>query len=152
MRTSCATRTLRPDLDIPNISKLKTAWSFFFASFMTTSSASYVGRIDAAIEDEAADEEDDRRADSKASVDSVTDISLFALDWILYDVNMESTFMTLSIKIEVHAVGEMASGFNSRPDLNATLVRVIVADDVHLAFGELDDTCFLQLFYCLYDT
>ena len=62
---------------------------------MTTSSASYDGRMDAATEDDDADEEDDRRADKRASVDSVTVISLFALDWILYDVNMESTFTTL---------------------------------------------------------
>lgn len=53
----------------------------------------------AATEDDDADEEDDRRADKRASVDSVTVISLFALDWILYDVNMESTFTTLFVKI-----------------------------------------------------
>jgi len=64
---------------------------------MTTSSASYVGRIVAATDDDEADDDDDRRADKRASVDNVTVISLFALDWILYDVNMDSTFTTLSV-------------------------------------------------------
>jgi hypothetical protein len=71
---------LRPDLDIPYISKLNTACSFFLASFMTTSSASYEGRIAAATDDDEADEEDDRRADNNASADSVRVIALSALD------------------------------------------------------------------------
>lgn len=33
--------------------------------------------------------------------------------------------------------------FSLRPDLNSTLVRIIVANDVHLGFGELHDTFFL---------
>ena len=51
----------------------------------------------AATDDDEADDDDDRRADKRASVDNVTVISLFALDWILYDVNMDSTFTTLSV-------------------------------------------------------
>jgi hypothetical protein len=47
---------------------------------MTTSSASYEGRIAAAIDDDDADEEDDRSADNSASADSVRVIALFALD------------------------------------------------------------------------
>jgi hypothetical protein len=119
---------------------------------MTTSSASYVGRIEAATEDDDADEEDERRADKRASVESVTVISLFALDWIRYDVNTESTFTTLFVEDELDTVEELALALNSRPDLNATLVRFIVADDMHVGFSELDYAFFLQLFHSLYDT
>jgi hypothetical protein len=39
---------------------------------------------------------------------------------------------------------------DSRPDLYAALVRVVVTDNVHFPFGELDDTFFLELFDGLY--
>lgn len=69
--TSCVTLTFRPPMVCPLISKLNTARSFFFASFTTTSSASYV-------DGEAADLSAARRA----SEERETDISFDALDWI----------------------------------------------------------------------
>lgn len=80
MRTSCVTRTFRPDRVTPNISKLSAAWSFFLANFMTSSSASYVGRIAAATEAEDAEEDEDRRAERSASVESETVMLFSALD------------------------------------------------------------------------
>ena len=40
---------------------------------------------------------------------------------------------------------------HSRPDLDSTLTRVVVANNVHMRFRELDDASFLQLLYGLYD-
>jgi hypothetical protein len=36
------------------------------------------------------------------------------------------------------------NGIHSRPDLCAALVRIVVADDVHFPFGELDDAFFSE--------
>ena len=71
--TSCDTLTFLPNFVKPLISKLRTAWSFFFASFIITSSVSY---------EEDAEEEADLRAARSASDDRDSVIWLFALDWI----------------------------------------------------------------------
>lgn len=39
-----------------------------------------------------------------------------------------------------------------RPDLDATFIGVIVADDVHFILCKLDDTFLLQLLDSLYNT
>lgn len=75
IRTSCATRSLLPTRDCPLISNESSAWSFFFASFMTTSSAS---------NEEVAEEEAvaERSAPRRASEERAMVISLFAFDWM----------------------------------------------------------------------
>jgi hypothetical protein len=44
------------------------------------------------------------------------------------------------------------SATNSRPDLYTTLVRVVIAYDVHLGLGEFDDAFLLQLLNRLYNS
>ena len=72
MRTSWPTLTILPlDID-PEISKLSTAWSFFFANFMTVSG----------VESRDVGFHADRKASNRASGEIRTVISLFELDWM----------------------------------------------------------------------
>ena len=89
--TSWVTLTRRFKRVVPVISKLSTAWSFFFASFMTTSSVAY--------EEELDDGEAERRAVRRASEEMLTVIVFDALDWIRYPLNSEST-LTCLVRIQ----------------------------------------------------
>jgi hypothetical protein len=82
IRTSCTTRTLRPTRVSPLISKLNTAWSFFFASFITTSSVSYRAEDDAVDPGAEAEVEADLSAERSASEERLSVIVFAELDWM----------------------------------------------------------------------